>query len=44
MHRTSTRSRSIAISRRSNDARPTAFLGAMGMIATLMLLWTGLVL
>ncbi len=36
--------RSIARARRSGDVQPTAILGAMGMIATLMLLWIGLVL
>ena len=41
MRRTST-VRSIA--RRSNEVQPTAILGAIGMIATLMMLWTSLVL
>jgi len=41
MRRTST-ARSIA--RRTNDVQPTAILGAMSMIATLMMLWTSLVL
>lgn len=44
MRRTST-VRSIAITRRqSDDVQPTAILGAMGMIATLMLLWAVLAL
>jgi hypothetical protein len=43
MRHTST-ARSIAVTRRSNDAQPTAILGAIGMIATLMMLWTSLVL
>ncbi len=44
MHRTNT-ARSIAIARRrSDDVQPTAILGAMGMIATLILLWIGMVL
>ena len=34
--------RSIAIARRSDDVQPTAILGAMGMIATLVLLWVGI--
>ena len=41
MRRTST-ARSIAHG--SNDVQPTAILGAIGMIATLMMLWTSLVL
>ena len=31
-----------AIARRSDDVQPTAILGAMGVIATLMLLWVGI--
>jgi hypothetical protein len=34
--------RSIGIARRSDDVQPTAILGAMGVIATLMLLWAGI--
>ena len=34
--------RSSAIARRSDDVQPTAIFGAMGMIATLMLLWVGI--
>ena len=41
MRRTSP-ARSIA--RRSDDVQPTAILGAIGMIAALMMLWAGLVL
>jgi hypothetical protein len=38
-------SRSIAIARRrSDDVQPTAILGAIGMITTLILLWTSLTL
>ncbi len=33
-----------AIACRSADIPPTAILGAIGMIATLMLMWIGLVL
>jgi hypothetical protein len=36
--------RSIAIARRTDDIQPTAVFGAIGMIATLMLMWIGLVL
>ncbi len=37
--------RSIAIARsRSDDVQPTAILGAIGVIATLLLLWIGMVL
>ena len=36
------RSPLIAIARRSDDVQPTAILGAMGVIATLMLLWVGI--
>jgi hypothetical protein len=36
--------RSLAITRRTDDIQPTAILGAMGMIAVLMLMWVGLVL
>ena len=36
--------RSLAITRRTDDVQPTAILGAMGMIAVLMLMWVGLVL
>jgi hypothetical protein len=43
MHRINA-SRSIAIVRRSDDIQPTAVLGAIGMITTLMLMWVGLVL
>ena len=38
------RQRSLAIARRTDDVQPTAILGAMGMIAVLMLMWVGLVL
>ena len=38
------RQRSLAITRRTDDVQPTAILGAMGMIAVLMLMWVGLVL
>ncbi len=41
MRRTNT-PRSIAIARRSDDVQPTAILSAMGMIATLLLLWVGI--
>ena len=44
MRRTNT-ARSIAIARRrSDDIQPTAILGTMGMIATLMLVWAALAL
>jgi hypothetical protein len=43
MHRINA-TRSIAIVRRSDDIQPTAVLGAIGMITTLMLMWVGLVL
>ena len=43
MHRSNT-PRAIAISRRSGDIQPAAMLEAMGMIATLMLLWGLLIL
>jgi hypothetical protein len=43
MHRINA-TRSIAIVRRSDDIQPTAILGAIGMITTLMLMWVGLVL
>jgi hypothetical protein len=33
--------RSIAIARRSDDMQPGAILGALAMIATLMLIWIG---
>lgn len=36
--------RSVAIARRSDDIQPTAVFGAIGMIATLMLMWIGLIL
>jgi hypothetical protein len=39
MRRTNTPS---AIARRSDDVQPTAILGALGMIATLMLVWFGI--
>jgi hypothetical protein len=35
--------RSVAIPRRSDDVQPAAMLGALGMIATLMLIWIGFV-
>ena len=31
-----------SIARRSDDVQPTAILGAMGVIATLVLLWVGI--
>ena len=34
--------RSIAIAKRSDDVQPTAILGAISMIATLMLVWVGI--
>jgi|HubBroStandDraft_6_1064221.scaffolds.fasta_scaffold6647889_2 hypothetical protein len=36
--------RSIATGRRSDDVQPTALLGAIGMITTLILLWASLTL
>ncbi len=35
---------SIVIARRSGDVQPTEVLGAMGMIAALLLMWLGLML
>ena len=35
--------RTNAIARRSDDIQPTAILGAIGMIVTLMLVWASLV-
>jgi hypothetical protein len=34
--------RSSAIARRSDNMQPTAIFGAMGVIASLMLLWVGI--
>jgi len=39
-----TNRRSIAIARRSSDVQPTTLIGAIGMIAMLLALWTSLVL
>jgi hypothetical protein len=43
MHRTS-KPRALAIPRRQDDAQPAAIVGALGVIAALMLTWAGLVL
>jgi hypothetical protein len=42
MRRTS-KPRAIAIPRRHDDAQPAAVLGALGLIAALMLIWIGFV-
>jgi hypothetical protein len=39
-----TPARSIVVARSSDGMEPNAILGAIGMIATLLLVWTGLVL
>jgi len=41
--RRSNRPRSIALPRRSDDVQPTAILGALGMIAALLVSWAGIV-
>ena len=43
MHRAAP-ARSIAVARSSSGMEPNAILGAIGMIATLLPVWTGLVL
>ena len=35
--------RAVAISRRSDDIQPTAILGALGVIAAMMVAWAGIV-
>ena len=35
--------RNNAIARRSDDIQPTAILGALGLIVTLMLVWVSLI-
>jgi hypothetical protein len=44
MRRRTSKPRALAIPRQSEDTQPTAILGALGLIATLMLTWASLVL
>ena len=43
MHRTRT-ARAIALPRRNDNVQPTAILGTLGLVATLLLAWASLIL